>query len=52
MLTPIGTVRSKDGEFRIGNGSPGARTEELKADLVGIQRGRAADTHGWIHRVF
>lgn len=52
VLTPIGTVRSKDGEFRIGNGSPGARTEELKADLVGIQRGRAADKHGWIHRVF
>ena len=52
VLTPIGTVRSKDGEFRIGNGSPGARTEELKADLVGIQRGRATDKHGWIHRVF
>ena len=52
VLTPIGTVRSKDGEFRIGNGSPGQRTEELKAALVGIQRGNAADKHGWIHRVF
>jgi branched-chain amino acid aminotransferase len=52
VLTPIGTVRSKDGEFRIGNGSPGQRTEELKASLVGIQRGRTADPHGWIHRVF
>ena len=52
VLTPIGTVRSKDGEFRIGNGSPGQRTEELKSALVGIQRGNAADKHGWIHRVF
>ncbi len=52
VLTPIGTVRSKDGEFRIGNGGPGTHTEALKAALVGIQRGRAADTHGWIHRVF
>ena len=52
VLTPIGTVRSKDGEFRIGNGSPGQRTEELKAALVGIQRGKAADPHKWIHRVF
>ncbi|MFZ5780732.1 MAG: branched-chain amino acid aminotransferase [Pseudomonadota bacterium] len=52
VVTPIGTVRSRDGEFRIGNGGPGTRTEELKAALVGIQRGTAADTHGWIHRVF
>ena len=43
---------SKDGEFKIGNGGPGTRTEELKAALVGIQRGRAADPHGWIHKVF
>ena len=42
----------KDGEFKIGNGGPGTKTEELKAALVGIQRGRAADPHGWIHKVF
>lgn len=52
VVTPIGTVRSKQGEFRIGNGGSGAKTEELKAALVGIQRGRTADPHGWIHRVF
>jgi branched-chain amino acid aminotransferase len=52
VVTPIGTVRSKDGEFKIGNGGPGTKTEELKATLVGIQRGRAADPHGWIHKVF
>jgi branched-chain amino acid aminotransferase len=52
VVTPIGTVRSKDGEFRIGNGGSGAKTEELKAVLVDIQRGRAADPYGWIHKVF
>jgi len=52
VVTPIGTVRSKEGEFRIGNGGSGAKTEELKAMLVDIQRGSAADPYGWIHKVF
>jgi branched-chain amino acid aminotransferase len=52
VVTPIGTVRSKDGEFKIGNGGPGTQTEDLKSALVGIQRGHATDTYGWIHKVF
>jgi branched-chain amino acid aminotransferase len=52
VVTPIGTVRSKDGEFKIGNGGPGTQTEDLKSALVGIQRGTAADKYGWIHKVF
>ena len=52
VVTPIGTVRAPEGEFRIGNGGPGIRTTELKSALVDIQRGRAPDTHKWIHRVF
>jgi len=52
VVTPIGTVRSKDGEFKIGNGGPGTQTEDLKSALVGIQRGKAADKHGWLHKVF
>ena len=52
VVTPIGTVRAPEGEFKIGNGGPGVRTEELKASLVDIQRGRAPDPHNWIHRVF
>src|SRR5262245_21752618 len=52
VVTPIGTVRSTDGEFKIGNGGPGTKTEELKSALVGIQRGKAADKHGWLHKVF
>ncbi|MBI2735693.1 MAG: branched-chain amino acid aminotransferase [Rhodospirillales bacterium] len=52
VVTPIGTVRSKDGEFKIGNGGPGTRTEDLKSALVGIQRGTTADKHSWLHKVF
>jgi branched-chain amino acid aminotransferase len=52
VVTPIGTVRSKDGEFKIGNGGPGTRTEDLKSALVAIQRGKAPDKYGWIHKVF
>jgi branched-chain amino acid aminotransferase len=52
VVTPIGTVRSKDGEFKIGNGGPGTQTEDLRSALVGIQRGAAADKHSWLHKVF
>ncbi len=52
VLTPIGTVRAPEGEFKIGNGGSGTRTDELKKSLVDIQRGRASDPHKWIHKVF
>ena len=52
VVTSIGTVRAPEGEFKIGNGGAGARTEELKTALVDIQRCRAPDPHKWIHRVF
>lgn len=52
VVTPIGTIRYPEGEFRIGNGGSGTRTDELKTALVDIQRCRAADPHKWIHRVF
>ena len=51
VITPIGQVRSPDGEFTIGDGSPGAVTMSLRQQLVDIQRGRVADTHGWVHRI-
>jgi branched-chain amino acid aminotransferase len=52
VVTPIGTVRAPEGEFKIGNGGSGVRTGELKSALVDIQRCRAPDLHHWIHRVF
>ena len=52
VVTSIGKVRGRGFEFNIGNQGPGIVAEKLKADLVAIQRGRAPDPHGWVHRLF
>jgi branched-chain amino acid aminotransferase len=51
VITPIGQVRFPDGEFLIGGGEPGRVTMALRQQLVDIQRGVAADPHGWVDRV-
>lgn len=52
VVTPIGTVRDRNGEFTIGEGGAGPVTAALLTALVDIQRGRAPDAHGWVHEVF
>jgi len=52
VITPIGVVKSPDGEFTMGDGSAGRVTTDLRQQLVDIQRGRTPDRHGWVHRVF
>ena len=51
VVTPVGTVAGPDGEFTIGGGGPGQLTTKLRDKLVGIQRGRVDDTHGWVTRL-
>ncbi|WP_419825975.1 branched-chain amino acid aminotransferase [Sphingomonas sp.] len=51
VVTPIGEVRHAGGAFAIGNGEGGATTERLRARLVGIQRGRTSDPHGWVRHL-
>ncbi|MFC4127197.1 branched-chain amino acid aminotransferase [Nocardia rhizosphaerae] len=51
VITPVGWVRSAEGEFSIGGGEPGEVTMALRDTLTGIQRGTFADTHDWM-RVF
>ncbi len=51
VVTPIGTVKSPDGEFKIGAGGPGQTTSRIKQKLVDIQRGTAPDPHGWVSRI-
>ncbi|MFF2087536.1 branched-chain amino acid aminotransferase [Nocardia sp. NPDC058176] len=48
VITPVGWVRSTEGEFSIGGGEPGEVTMALRDTLTGIQRGTFADTHGWM----
>src|SRR5690606_21740041 len=52
VVTPIGTVRSADGEFVIADGAAGDVTTTLRQTLVDIQRGVAPDPYGWVRRVF
>ena len=50
-LTPIGSVKSAEGGFGIGGQSIGPLTQRIREGLVGIQRGQAADPHGWIEEL-
>ena len=51
VVTPVGKVAGRDGEFTIGSGGPGQLTQKLRQKLVAIQRGDAEDTHGWVKRI-
>ncbi len=51
VVTPVGRVAGRDGEFTIGSGGPGQLTQKLRHRLVAIQRGDAEDTHGWVKRI-
>jgi len=48
VVTPVGRVAGRAHDFTIGSGGPGQLTGKLKQKLVDIQRGAAADTHGWV----
>ncbi|NUS74224.1 MAG: branched-chain amino acid aminotransferase [Corynebacteriales bacterium] len=49
VITPVGTVRSAEGEFVIGDGSPGPVTMQLRETLLAIQSGERPDHYGWVH---
>ncbi|HAU21378.1 MAG TPA: branched chain amino acid aminotransferase [Erythrobacter sp.] len=48
VVTPVGKVCGSYGEFTIGSGGPGQLTTKIREKLVGIQRGRVEDKHGWV----
>ena len=51
VVTPVGTVLDRDGEFTIGGGGPGQVTQKVRAMLTGIQTGTRPDPHGWVVRI-
>jgi len=51
VVTPIGHVADGDARFTIGTGDTGPITDRLHRALADIQRGRAPDPHGWLHRL-
>ncbi|MEA1015854.1 branched-chain amino acid aminotransferase [Sphingosinicella sp. LY1275] len=51
VVTPIGAVKTAEGEFTIGGQSIGPLTQRLRSTLVAIQRGEAPDSHGWVEEI-
>jgi branched-chain amino acid aminotransferase len=51
VITPVGAVKARTGDFTVGDGEPGPLTMQLREALLDIQHGRVADTHSWLHRV-
>jgi branched-chain amino acid aminotransferase len=51
VVSPIGKVRSADGDFDISGGVAGPVAMSLRKKLVDIQYGRAPDPHKWIRKV-
>lgn len=49
VVTPVGTVKDKSGEFQVNGGQTGPVTMRLREQLTGIQNGRVADKHGWLY---
>lgn len=47
VITPVGTVKDKTGEFQVNGGVSGEITMKLREHLTGIQRGTVEDVHGW-----
>lgn len=51
VVTPVGKVAGREGEFTIGSGGPGQLTQKLRSKLVAIQRGDAPDPYGWVRKI-
>ena len=50
-ITAVGEVKSKEGNWLVGDGSRGEVTSKLLEALSGIQAGRLPDRYDWLRRV-
>jgi branched-chain amino acid aminotransferase len=51
VLAGVGTLVHRGQEHRVGDGGIGPLTQRLRAALVAIQNGAAADRYGWTRKV-
>jgi branched-chain amino acid aminotransferase len=51
VITPIGRLGGADFDLTVADGGAGAVTSRVRTQLTDIQSGRAADPHGWMHRL-
>jgi branched-chain amino acid aminotransferase len=49
VVSAVGQFTYRDRTVTLGGGQAGALTLKLHATLTGIQTGRMADDHGWVH---
>ncbi len=47
VISPVGNILVNDEKISFGDGQPGPNSLKLREALVGIQLGKAEDTHGW-----
>lgn len=47
-ITPIGTIKSENGTWRVRDGQPGEVTLNLRTTLIDIQTGQRPDAHSWM----
>jgi branched-chain amino acid aminotransferase len=51
VLAGVGTLVARGAAHPVGGGDVGPETRKLRAALVAIQQGEAADRYGWLHKV-
>lgn len=51
VITPIGQVKSKRGNWTMHNNESGPVTMKLREAMLNLQHGVTPDTHGWLHKV-
>ncbi len=51
VITPVGHVKSRQGEWSINRGETGPVAAKLREVLLNLQHGLAPDTHGWMKKI-
>jgi branched-chain amino acid aminotransferase len=51
VVTPVASLKWRDGEVQIADGLAGPVTNAVRAALLDVQYGRAADPHGWMTKI-
>jgi len=51
VITPVGTVRGRDGDFTMNGSTSTGLGMSLREELLDIQHGRRSDPHGWMQVV-
>jgi branched-chain amino acid aminotransferase len=51
VITPVGSIKSTDGEWVVGDGKPGPVTMQLREELLGIQYGHRPDRYDWMYKL-